>query len=185
MRRLGAVVGLLLAAQMTATAQDLDPGGTIKKLAARASKTIDVNLDQSMLRFASAFLDPKDPDQAQAKKIIANMKGIYVHSLEFDKSGEYTEGDLSALRDALKQPEWSRIVNVRSKRDGENVEIYFKKDGEKFEGLILLATEPTEFTFVDIAGPITPEDVMRLGGHFGIPKVNIDQDSPTGKGQDK
>ena len=185
MRRIAVFWGLLLAVQFSAVAQDWDPGGALKKLSAKASKTVDVTLDQSMLQFAGAFLDTKDPDQAQAKKIISNMKGIYVHSLEFDKSGEYSDEDLASLRAPLKEPEWSRIVNVRSKHDNENVEIYFRKDGDKFKGLVIISTEPTELTFVDIVGPIKPEDVMRLGGQFGIPKVEIDPDSSGKKGESK
>jgi hypothetical protein len=177
MRRIGIILGLLVAFQLPTMAQDWDPGGTLKKLSAKASKTVDVTLDQSMLQFAGAFLDTKDPQQAQAKKIISNMKGIYVHNLEFEKNGQYSEEDLASLRSSLKEPEWSRIVNVRSKSDGQNVEVYFRKDGDKFKGLVVIATEPTELTFVDIVGPITPEDIMRLGGQFGIPKVEIDQDS--------
>lgn len=184
MKRMTIVFGLLMAFQVPALAQDWDPGGTLKRLSAKASKTVDVNLDQSMLQFAAAFLDPKDPDQARAKKIIANMKGIYVHNLEFEKNGEFSEDDLVPLRTPLKEPDWSRIVNVRSKTDGQNVEIFFHKDGEKFKGLVIIATEPKELTFVDIVGPITPEDIMRLGGQFGIPKVEMDQDS-TKKGESK
>jgi Domain of unknown function (DUF4252) len=185
MRRIAVFCGLLLAVSFSTAPQDWDPGGALKKLSAKASKTVDVTLDQSMLQFAGAFLDTKDPEQAQAKKIISNMKGIYVHSLEFDKSGEYSDEDLASLRAPLKEPEWSRIVNVRSKHDNENVEIYFRKDGDKFKGLVIISTEPTELTFVDIVGPIKPEDVMRLGGQFGIPKVEIDQDSSGKKGESK
>jgi hypothetical protein len=174
MKRVGTIVALLLATQLTAFAQDWDPGGALKKLSARASKTVDVTLDQSMLQFAGGFLDPKDPEQARAKKIIADMKGIYVHSFEFDKSGDYTPQDVATIRDQLKGPEWSRIVDVTSKTEGQNVEVYFRKEGEKFKGLVVIATEPTELTFVDLEGPITPEDLRALGGQFGIPKVEVD-----------
>jgi Domain of unknown function (DUF4252) len=177
MKKIAAIMGLLLATQLTAFAQDWDPGGALKKLSARASKTVEVSLDRSMLQFASGFLDPKDPQEAQAKKIISDMKGIYVHSFEFDKSGLYSEQDVASIRDQLKGPEWSRIVNVKSKNDGQNVEVYFRKNGEKFEGLVVLATEPTELTFVDLVGPITPEDLRALGGQFGIPKVEMGHDS--------
>lgn len=185
MKRIAIILGLALAFQLSAAAQDWDPGGTLKRLSAKASKTVDINLDQSMLKFVSVFLDPKDPEQAQAKKIIANMKGIYVHNLEFEKHGEYSEEDLASLRTPLKEPDWSRIVNVRSKTDGQNVEIYFHKDGEKFKGLVIIATEPTELTFVDIVGPMTPEDIAGLGGQFGIPKVEIDPQSSSKKGESK
>lgn len=177
-----AALALLLFVPLAAFAQDPDPGGMLKKLAARASKTVDVSLDQSMLQFASAFLNPKDPDQAKAKKIIADMKGIYVHSFEFDKPGGYTEEDLAALRAPLKGPEWSRIVTVRSKEENQNVEVYFKKEGEKFTGLIVIATEPNELTYVNIVGPINPDDLRQLGGEFGIPKVDVDQKPSSKKG---
>jgi hypothetical protein len=176
------IIALLLGVQLTAVAQDWDPGGALKKLDAKAAKSVDVNLDQSMLQFASAFLDPKDPDQAKAKKIIAGMKGIYVHSFEFDKPGGYTEQDVAAIREQLKGPEWSRIVNVRSKTEGQNTEVYFRKEGDKFKGLVIIATEPTELTFVDIVGPITPEELRDLGGQFGIPRVEVDPNS-TKKGE--
>jgi hypothetical protein len=185
MKRFGLLLGLLLCFQMRAAAQDWDPGGMLKKLSAKASKTVDINLDQSMLQFAAAFLDPKDPDQARAKKIISGMKGIYVHSFEFDKDGAYSDDELAQLRAPLKEPEWSRIVNVRSKRDGQNVEIFFRKDGEKFNAFVVIATEPTELTFVNVEGTITPQEVMQLGGHFGIPNVEIGQDSSGKKGDSK
>lgn len=185
MKRIAIVLGLALAFQFSAAAQDWDPGGTLKRLSAKASKTVDVNLDESMLKFAAAFLDPKDPEQAQAKKIIANMKGIYVHSLEFEKHGEYSEDDLASLRGALKEPEWSRVVNVRDKSEGQNVEVYFRKDGEKFKGFVVIATEPTELTFVNLIGSITPEDIAGLGGQFGIPKVEINPQSSGKKGESK
>jgi Domain of unknown function (DUF4252) len=179
-----ALLALLLCAPVAVFAQEPDFGGMLKKLGARAAKTVDVNLDQSMLQFASAFLDPKDPDQAQAKKVIANMKGIYVHHFEFDKDDMYTDQDVASLRAPLKGPEWSRIVNVRTKRENENVEVYFRKEGGKFTGLVIIATQPAELTYVNIVGPIDPEDLRQLGGQFGIPKVEIDQ-NPAKKGESK
>lgn len=184
MRRFGIVFGLVVVTQ-AAFAQDWDPGGALKRLAAKADKTVDVTLDQSMLQFASGFLDTKDPDQAQAKKVIANMKGIYVHSFEFEKSGGYSNEDVASLRAPLKEPEWSRIVNVRSKHEGENVEVYFRKEDGKFTGLVVISIAPTELTWVHILGPINPDDLRRLGGQFGIPRVEVDDKPSTKKGESK
>lgn len=185
MKRIATIVALLLATQMTAFAQDWDPGGVLKKLSARATNAVDLNLDQSMLQFAGGFLDPKDPQQAKAKKIIAGLKGIYVHNYEFDKAGNYTQQDVDAIRAQVQGPDWSKVVNVRSKTDGENVTVYFKKEGNEFKGLVVIATEPTELTFVNIVGPIRPEDLAELGGQFGIPKVQVDHNSSNKKGDDK
>jgi Domain of unknown function (DUF4252) len=183
MKRIGAIVVLLLVTQLTTRGQDWDPSGALRTLSARAAKTVDVTLDQSMLKFASAFLDPKDPDQAKAKKIIADLKGIYVHSFEFDKAGAYTEQDVAAIREQLKGPEWSRIVNVRSKTEGQNTEVYFHKEGDKFKGLVVIAAEPRELTLVEISGPITPQNLLELDGQFGIPQFKMDQNSAGKKGE--
>ncbi len=179
MKRIWILIAVLLAAGWGVHAQDWSASLT-SRLEAKASKTVDVTLDQSMLKFASRFLDDKDPDQAQAKKIVANMQGIYVHSFQFEKSGEFTDEDVATLRGPLKDPPWSRIVNVRSKREGENVEVYFKKEGGKFTGLVVIATQPTSLTFVSIVGPIDPDDLAKLGGQFGIPKVDIGHDEKKG-----
>jgi hypothetical protein len=172
---LAMILAMAPAAVMAARTQDWSSGLTAK-LEAKASKTVDVSLDQSMLKFACQFLDQKDQDQAKAKKICSNMQGIYVHSFEFDKEGDYSEQDLNEVRASLKAPVWSRIVNVKSKKDGENVEVYFKKEGEKFTGLVVIATQPTSLTFVNIMGPIDPEDLAKLGGQFGIPEMEVTHD---------
>jgi len=176
-KRILIMAALCLAAAAGAAAQTQDWSAALAaKLESKASKTVDVNLDQSMLKFAAQFLDQKDPDQAEAKRIVANMQGIYVHNFEFEKDGQYTEEDLAMLRAPLKEPTWSRIVNVKSKEEGENVEVYFKKEGAKFTGLVVIATEKTSLTFVNIMGPIDPADLAKLGGQFGIPDVEITPD---------
>jgi hypothetical protein len=180
-------VAVLLAAMFAALspARAQDPiEASLNKLEEKASKTVDVSLDQSMLKFASVFLNDKDADQAKAKKIIAKLRGIYVHNFEFEKDGGYSPEDLIALRVPLKGPEWSRIVNVRSKHNDENVEVYFRKVGGQFQGLVVIATQPTQLTYVNIDGEIDPDELMQLGGQFGIPRVDLEH-SDKDKEKDK
>src|SRR2546430_763309 len=49
-----------------------------ESLAAKASESVNVSLDSSLLGLAAGFLDPKDPEDAAAKQLIAGLKGIYV-----------------------------------------------------------------------------------------------------------
>lgn len=143
----------------------------VEKLAARATETVDVTLDSSTLQLASGFLSKDDPDEAQVKKLVSKLKGIYVRSFEFDKEGEYSTGDVQALRSQLKGPGWSRIVGVKSVK-GENTEIYLLKNGDQIGGLVVLDAEPKELTIVHIDGSINPEELSRLGGHLGIPEIS-------------
>jgi hypothetical protein len=176
------LIGVMFAASLPVQAQD-SSGAMLSKLEAKASKTVDVSLDQSMLQFAGRFLDDKDADQAKAKKIIAKLRGVYVHSFTFENEGEFSTDDIAALRATLKQPEWSRIVNAHSKRDGEVTEVYFKKVDGKFQGLVVIASQPKQLTYVNIEGEIDPDDLVKLGGQFGIPKIDVDHSDK--KGDDK
>jgi Domain of unknown function (DUF4252) len=168
------IAGLVLA---FAAFAGLATGQQIKwnydKLAARAVNTVDVTLNSSMLQLASKFLSNDDEDEAQVKKLIEGLKGIYVKSFEFKNPGEYSPADVEAFRSQLRTPEWQRIVGVRSKEDGENVDVYIQSGAKSIGGLAIIATEPKELTLVNIVGPIDLDSLSHLGGQFGIPKVEV------------
>ena len=142
-------------------------------LTAKASETVDLSLNGATLQFAAKFLDSKDPDQNKVKKLIAGLEGIYVRSFEFKHSGEWSPSDLDAIRKQLKAPEWSKIVGVKSTAEGETAEIYLRNENGKITGVAILASEPKELTVVNIAGPVDLDSLANLGGHMGIPKVDI------------
>lgn len=144
------------------------------KLAAKASDTVDVSLSGGLLRLATKFLSDDDKDEAQVKKLVGGLKGIYVKSFEFKKEGEYTPADIDGFRAALKG-DWQRIVGVHSSEDGENVEVYIKNESKGIGGLAIIATEPKEVTLVNIVGPIDLDSLSELGGHFGIPEVEVEK----------
>lgn len=169
MKRLG--LNCLLAAALVLPAWCAD---TIKwpvsfeRLAKQAKESVDVTLDSSMLQLASGFLEKDDPDQAQVKKLVSKLKGVYVRSFEFDKEGQYSMSDVESIRSQLTG--WTRIVAVTSAHS-ENTDVYLKKNGDQIDGLFIIDAEPKELTVVHIDGPIRPEELSELGGHMGIPKI--------------
>jgi hypothetical protein len=46
--------------------------------------------------------------------------------------------------------------------------------GDKAEGLAIIASEPREFTIVNIVGKVDLEQLHDLEGHFGVPDLEID-----------
>lgn len=155
---------------MEVHAQDVKIPLNLDRLAQRATESVDVTLDASMLQLASGFLSKEDADQVKVKKLVSKLKGVYVRSFEFDKEGQYSMADVEAIRVQLKAPVWSRIVGVKSIK-GDNSEVYLKKDGEQVGGLVVLDAEPKELTIVHIDGPINPEELSELSGHMGIPRL--------------
>ena len=156
----------------------------LERLAAKASEVVDVNLDANMLQFAGNFLNKEKSDEAQAQKLLSSLKGLCVRSFEFDKDGQYAAEDVEALRTQLQSPLWSRMAGVRSKRNGENVDVYFRMEKGSVTGMAVIAAEPKELTFVHIDGFIKPEQLAGLGGQFGIPNVEMPS-KPAGKAESK
>jgi len=166
-------VSLLPTAASAARAQDVKIPLNIERLAAKATETVNVTVDGSLLQLAGKFLSSSDPDQKQVKTLISNLKGIYVRSFKFENAGEYSEADVESMRSQLKAPDWSRIVNVTSKKGGDNVDVAYKLDKGKIAGLVVITAEPKELTIVNIVGPIDLDQLSSLGGQFGIPKVEL------------
>ena len=129
-------------------------------------------MDGPMLRWASKFLSADDPDEERAAKLVANLTGIYVRSFEFDKEGAYTSAEVDELRSQFHSPGWSRVVGVRSAAEGDNVDIFFKLENDKMAGIVIIAAEPKELTFVNIVGPLELDQLADLGGEFGVPKLD-------------
>ncbi len=149
----------------------------LEKLASKAAEVVDVTLDQPMLQLAARFMsDNRSHDEAEARELIKHLKGVYVKSFEFDKEGEYSPADLEAIRTQLHAP-WSRIVDVRSKRNGENAEVYLIGGGQSqdISGLAIIAAEPKELTVVNIVGPIDVDKLIELEGRLGVPRLDLER----------
>jgi Domain of unknown function (DUF4252) len=143
-------------------------------LAAKASEHVDVDLDERMMQLTARFFSGKDEDEAKVKEIINGLKGIYVRTFEFASEGQYGDADLESIRSQLRNPAWSRVVNVNSKQDG-GVEVYLMRTGEAISGLALLALEPKELTFINLIGPVDLNKLSDLEGQFGIPDLDLDR----------
>jgi len=167
----------LLALLPAATARGQDARLQIKnleKLADKAAEVVEVTLDKPMLELASKFLKDED-DDAEARELIKDMKGIYVKSFEFDKEGEYSDADIEPILAQLKGPGWSKLVDVRSKRDRETDAVYIMELDGKIVGLAVIAAEPKELTIVNIVGPIDLDKLSKLEGHLGVPHLDLDR----------
>ena len=173
MRHMLCATALLVLAAHAVQAQDVTIPLNIERLSAKAVESVNVTVDGALLQLAAKFLSRSDPEQRAVKNLISNVKGVYVRSFEFAGPGQYSEADVDALRAQLKAPQWSRMVNVRSTRGGENVDVFFKMDKERIAGLVLIATQPHELTIVNIVGGIDLDQLASLGGYFGIPQVNV------------
>ncbi|HEY4423131.1 MAG TPA: DUF4252 domain-containing protein [Pyrinomonadaceae bacterium] len=145
---------------------------SLDHLAAKASQTVDVNIDERLMRLAARVFDDKDEDEREVKKLIANLKGVYVKSFEFETEGQYAAADIEPIRTQLRGPGWTRLVNVTSKKEGM-LEVYLLFNGDVVGGLAVLHTDDKELTVVNIVGPVDVDKLARLEGQLGIPDLGI------------
>ena len=96
----------LAAAMLPAWAQEIKMPVNLEALAARADDAVTVTMDKSMLQLAAKFLNDKDDDEADVRKLVAGLDGIYVRSFEFKHEGEYSMADVEAVRAQLQGPAW-------------------------------------------------------------------------------
>jgi Domain of unknown function (DUF4252) len=175
MRNAIIVTALLALSAHAAHAQDVIITRDIEKLAGKAVNTVNVTLEGPMLRLASKFLSADDPEQRVVKDLISSLQGIYVRSYEFSGPSQYSQADVESLRAQLKVPTWSRVVGVRSTRDGEDVDVFLKMEKDRIAGLVVIATQALHLTVVNIVGSIDLERLASLGGQLGIPKLEIER----------
>ncbi len=162
---------LALGAALAATLWAQQFKFNLDHLSSKASDSVDISLDTSMLQFAAPYLNGKDPDEAKVKKLIVGIEGIYIKSLEFKQEGSYAPADLDRVRNQLRPPEWSRIVGIKSGAESENIEIWVRNEKGKVSGVAILASEPKHLTVCNLVGNIDLESLSDLGGHFGLPDI--------------
>jgi len=153
-------------------------------LAAKASESVDVNIDERLVQIAIKVFKDNDPDEAQIKKFVSGLKGIFVKSFEFDADNMFSTADIDSIRNQLREPAWARLVNVKSKRDA-NVEVYVMFTGTTVSGVTVISAEPRELTVVNIVGPVDLEKLAELEGKLGIPDLGIETSKPKKKNEDQ
>jgi hypothetical protein len=168
-----------LAALCARAAFAAEPDGQLalpefKNLEARASQAVNISLDASLIGLAARFLDSNDPNEAAVRQVISGLTGIYVRSYTFDNDFTVPKEEVDRVRRQLEAPPWQRVVQVHDTRQHEDVDIYMRVDAKKADGLAIIASEPREFTIVNLVGSIDLQKLHELEGHFGIPKLKLD-----------
>jgi len=170
------VIALLLVVGSAAATRAQDSRlqlSSLDHLAVKASQSVDVNIDERLMRLAAKVISDKDAEERQIKQLVAGIKGIYVKTFEFEADGQYSAADLETIRKQLRGPGWTRMVNVTSKKEGA-LEVYLLMNGEQVGGLAVLGTDDRELIVVNIVGPVDLDKLAKLEGQFGVPELGIE-----------
>jgi hypothetical protein len=144
-------------------------------LAGKATESVNITLNPWLLRIVAASMDDKDADSAATKKLLSAIKSVEIRNYQFATDFAYSTADIDAVRRQLAAPGWSQLMQVHDRKNGEDVDMYILLENDRTRGFALIASEPREFTIINIVGSIGVEDLPRLENYLHLPKTAVGQ----------
>jgi Domain of unknown function (DUF4252) len=163
------VVLIAISAAKLAEAQQHEwiPKG-IENLRQSASSKTEFTLDHSMLVLASKM----DPDNADLQRVIAGVNAVSIHSYHFPRTWTYDRAALGSVKEEYKAAGWKQLMNKQEKDGGPGVtDVWIRLENNAVSNAAIFQAKSNEINFVVVSGSVSPLDILRLGGHFGIPRL--------------
>ena len=124
---------------------------------------IQISLGGSILKFVGLMSAEGDPETAE---LLNSLKGVRVHIYSTDGDASAALDKVNSVKSMLKDGNWESIVQVNE--DDEQVHIFVKMDGDKMNGLTLMAVDDEEAVFVNIIGRLDPAQLSEVMDNFDI-----------------
>jgi hypothetical protein len=133
-----------------------------------AEPTVQIDLNPTMLGWVTQAAKQNDPEAA---KVIESLKGVRV--LVYEDIDSSVKAVSQFIEDASRKLEgdgWQRTVYVRDGTD--RVRIYMKPGDPQaakpeIAGFVVMVVDDSDAVFINVAGPVDPEQLGRLAGGFG------------------
>jgi hypothetical protein len=140
----------------------------IEGLRQNASSKTEFSLDHSMLVLASKM----DQDDEGLRRVIAGVDGVSVHRFRFQSYGTYDPEILNAVRQEYHAAGWQHLAGSHAKDGGPGAtDLWIRFQHNTIRNIAVLFAGQDQVNFVAVSGSISPIDLMHLGGHFGIPRI--------------
>jgi len=129
---------------------------------------VEINLSSAMLKFAARIAARQEPEAAE---LIRNLKSIRVNVVGLDDSNrDSTIEQIESVRRKLEAQGWTKLVTVREKNGGDNVDVHVMQRGEEsIDGLVVTVLDKKgEAVFVNIVGHINADQIAQIADKFNL-----------------
>ncbi len=140
----------------------------------KAVNSVNISLDLSLLKLVAQTMD-NGPDDQAVKNVLNGLEGIYVRSFQFATDDAYPQSDVDHVLQQLNAAGWNKFVSIHNTQQHEDVEVSMRREGNRIEGLVVVARNPREFTVVNLVGSVDLKQLAELQGKLGVPNLHLGQ----------
>ena len=152
-----------------------DMSQTFASLSDQPATHSGVTFDRNMMQIAQSVLEANGLDQ---KRAAAAVTGIAFDTYHYQRPAFYTPEAMNALLAGYKAAGWKHLVNANqtaaNTAQPEHVvtDLWLHFSGADIDAVTVLTRGVKTMNVVRVTGDLRPLDLLHLGGHFGIPKVD-------------
>ena len=125
--------------------------------------------DRNMLSAADAFLNGKDE---ATRRVVAGLNSITVKTYHARDFARYDPGALGMIDAQYRAAGWKHLVNANGAASANMTDMWLHFSGTNINGVTVLSRGDKTMSVVSVDCTLRPLDLLHLGGHFGIPKVD-------------
>ena len=133
--------------------------------------SVQIAVGGSLLGFISALSAHENPEAAELFK---RLHGVRVSVFKNPSMTEAAVEYVKTISSKLIQQGWESVVTVNT--DDEQVRIFMKFNGDKVEGITVIALEEDEAVFVNVIGDLKPDELGKVMKNFDIEMGDHDDD---------
>jgi hypothetical protein len=155
----------------------LPPGVTarLKELADQPATHTGLVFDRSMMQMAQGMLQEGGLD---ADRAAAALTSISFDSYRYKEPAFYTPETMAQIVGLYHRAGWKHLVNGNQTTANEAqphatiTDLWLHFSGPNIDHVTVLIRNAKDMDLIQVAGDLRPLDLLHLGGHFGIPKVD-------------
>lgn len=124
---------------------------------------VNISIGGALLGFVGAMAKNSNPETAT---IFNKLKGVRVSVYATGGDSGAALDQVNRVKNLLTASDWQPIVQINE--DDEQVQIFIKMDGDKMNGLTLMAVDDEEAVFINVIGQLDPNELAAVMDNFDV-----------------